>query len=164
MVNRMTTSLWWRHPIMPLIVFVLASKIIGEFYPFSPFSMYSNPSPVPLRFCYVTDGDEEPLPLLWHTGISPASLTKKYNTHRGEIEEALKKGERSGLAEEDIRAEAGLIALKWVRQLSYKRPKRELTGPVKLVEVLVGTDERGLVETERAVAELGADEGKEATP
>lgn len=149
---------------MPVLAFVLVSMVTGEFYPFSPFSMYSNPSPVPLRFCYVTDGEGQPLPLLWHTGVSPASLTKKYGTHRGEIEEAIQRGEIAALDDAGIRAEAGGIALRWLRELSHKRPKRELTGAVRLVEVSVGTDESGLVETERVVAELAPETGEGGAP
>ncbi|MCB1091266.1 MAG: hypothetical protein KDL87_07040 [Verrucomicrobiae bacterium] len=139
---------------MPLFVFCLVSMVTGEFYPFSPFSMYSNPSPVPLRFCYVADGEGEPLPILWHTGVSPASLTKKYGHHRGEIEEAIGRKERPEMTDEEVRAEAGLEVLKWLRNLSMNRAKRELTDPLQLVEISVSTDGHGLTETSRAVAEL----------
>lgn len=146
---------WWRrHPAMPLFVFCLVSMVTGEFYPFSPFSMYSNPSPVPLRFCYVADGEGEPLPILWHTGVSPASLTKKYGHHRGEIAEAIERGDRAEISDDEIRAEAGREVLIWLRELSQSREKRELNDPVQLVEIAVSADADGLRETSRVVAEL----------
>jgi hypothetical protein len=147
-------SRWWRHPVVPVLVFCLVSKLAGEFYPLSPFSMYSNPSPVPLRVCYVADGEGEPLPILWHTGVTPASLTKKYGHHRGRISEAIKRGKRPAISDEEIRAEAGQEVLEWVRELSMGRKKRELTDPVQLVEIAVSADENGLKETSRVVAEL----------
>ena len=144
----------WRHPIVPVLAFCLLSLVAGEFYPLSPFSMYSNPSPVPLRFCYVADGEGEPLPILWHTGVSPASLTKKYGHHRGEIAEAIERGDRSPLEDDAIRAEAGREVLKWLREISRGRPRRELTDPLQLVEIAVSADATGLRETARVVAEL----------
>jgi hypothetical protein len=145
---------WHRHPIVPLLAFCLVSLVAGEFYPLSPYSMYSNPSPVPLRVCYLADGAGHPLPVQWHTGVSPASLTKKYGTHRGEIGEAIARGERPALDDDAIRAEAGARVLQWLRDLSMRRRKRELTGPLQLVEIAVSADEDGLRETARVVAKL----------
>ena len=150
-----------RHPIFPVVVFILASMVTGEFYPFSPFSMYSNPSTVPLRFCYVTDGEGEPLPILYHTGVSPASLTKKYRTHRGEWKDEIEAGDREPMEDMAMRQKSGEIVLKWLRELSHKRPNRELTGPIQLVEIAVGADKKGLVEEEQVVAELPAEPGHE---
>ncbi|MBL9155338.1 MAG: hypothetical protein JNK37_22865 [Verrucomicrobiales bacterium] len=144
----------WRHPVVPLLAFCLLSLVAGEFYPLSPFSMYSNPSPVPLRFCYVADGEGEPLPILWHTGVSPASLTKKYGHHRGEIAEAIERGDRAPLEDDAIRAEAGREVLTWLREISRGRPRRELTDPLQLVEIAVSAEAGGLRETSRVVAEL----------
>lgn len=145
-----------RHPIFPVFVFIVVSMITGEFYPFSPFSMYSNPSPKPLRFCYLADEEGKALPVLWHTGVSPASMTKKYNTHRGELEEAMEKDPHPTLNDDAIRAESGKKVLNWVRTLSQKRPNRELKQSIQLIEVAISAEESGLAETTRAVAELEA--------
>lgn len=145
---------WLRHPIAPIFGFCLVSLVAGEFYPLSPFSMYSNPSPVPLRICYLTDEEGKPMPVLWHTGVSPASLTKKYGTHRGEIAEAIEEGHRPPMNDVEIRAEAGREVLRWLRGLSMKRKNRELTGSLQLVEIAVSADGEGLQETSRVVAEL----------
>jgi hypothetical protein len=145
------------HPIVPIIAFCALSLVAGEFYPLSPFSMYSNPSPVPLRVCYLADGEGEPMPVLWHTGVSPASLTKKYGTHRGEITESIEDGQRPAITDDEIRAEAGREVLRWLRSLSMKRKNRGLTEPLQLVEIAVSTDGSGLQETSRVVAELEAE-------
>lgn len=150
-----------RHPVSIVLVFVLFSKIIGEFYPFSPFSMYSNPSSEPLRYYYVADGEGEPIPILWHSGQTPARLTKKHRAERGKIEERLEKSNgKEQLSDAGIRAEAGEIVLRYVIKLSHNRSeKRHLKPPLQLVEVAIHMDDDGkLHETPVTVAELKAEE------
>ena len=141
-----------RHPIFPLALFVLASQALGEFYPFSPFSMYSNPTSRPLLYCYVTNGDGEPLPIQTHTGTSPASLTKNFNRIRHQIAED-REGDETTLT---IRQEAGAEVLEYLRDLSFERGKgRELTQSIQLMEVYIGfAKEGGLEELETAIATL----------
>jgi hypothetical protein len=154
-----------RHPIFVVLVFVLASKIIGEFYPLSPYSMYSNPSSEPLRYCYVADGEGKPLPVQWHSGQTPARLTKKHRTERSVLEDKLEKAsgrDKDDFTEQEdleIRDKAGRKVLQYVIDLSEKRSsKRHLKPPLQLVEVAIGLDENGhLSETPRVVAELQAD-------
>lgn len=143
-----------RHPIFPLVVFILASQALGEFYPFSPFSMYSNPTSRPLLYCYVTDGEGEPLPIQTHTGTSPASITKNFNRIRHKIAD-----ERDGDEETlGIRQEAGAEVLEYLRELSFERGKgRELTSSIQLMEVYIGFAEAGgLEENKTAIATLPA--------
>jgi len=146
-----------RHPAFIILLFVLFSKIIGEFYPISPFSMYSNPSAEPLRYYYVADGDGEPIPVLWHSGQTPARLTKKHRAERGKIEDRLKKSDgKEQLTDPEIRAEAGQIVLRYVIKLSHGRSKkRHLKPPLQLVEVAIHMDDDGnLHETPVTVAQL----------
>ncbi len=165
--KRSTTRRWgWfhklrRHPISIVLVFVLFSKIIGEFYPFSPFSMYSNPSSEPLRYYYVADGAGEPIPILWHSGQTPARLTKKHRAERGKIEERLENSDgKEQLSDAEIRAEAGEIVLRYVIKLSHGRSeKRHLKPPLQLVEVAIHMDDDGeLHETPVTVANLEPEE------
>lgn len=143
-IKRSGFSAFRRHPIFPAIVFVLLSSAAGEFYPLSPYSMFSNPDPRPLEYCYLTDGTGTPLPTLWHTGQSPASITKKYNRHRSQW-----------LDESDAEEKAGLEVLNWLRDLSLQRRNRELTDPIRLVEVSIDSGPDGkLAETAEVVAEL----------
>lgn len=153
-----------RHPIFVVLVFVLASKLIGEFYPLSPFSMYSNPSSVPLIYCYVADGDGKALPVLWHSGQTPARLTKKQRAERSVLEQEIEKSsgrDKDDFTEQEdrkIRADAGRKVLQYVIELSEKRSqKRHLKPPLQLVEVAIGLGDQGqLTETSRVVAELKA--------
>lgn len=165
---------WFRtlshHPIFAVLVFVLFSKLIGEFYPISPFSMYSNPSTEPLIFCYVADGEGKALPILWHSGQTPARLTKKQRAERSVLEQEIEKRTGRGkdeLTEEEdraIRAQAGREVLEYVIDLSQKRSqKRHLKPPLQLVEVAIGLDDDGLLtETPRVVAELTTADEAEA--
>ena len=153
-----------RHPIFVVLVFVLVSKIVGEFYPISPYSMYSNPSTVPLIYCYVADGDGKALPVLWHSGQTPARLTKKQRAERSVLEQEIEKqtgrdkDEFTEQQDRAIRAEAGRAVLNYVIELSEKRSeKRHLEPPLQLVEVAIGLGDEGqLTETPRVVAELKA--------
>ncbi len=152
------------HPIFPVLVFILASKIIGECYPISPFSMYSNPTSRPLRYCYVADGSGEAIPIHFHTSISPSRITKMQRHNRSEVEEArelaMKKGEvDTPLTDAEIRRQAGLIVLNYLVERSVKKKKEEklLTGKdLQLVEVAISVEDGKLVETPVVVAELPA--------
>lgn len=153
-----------RHPVFPILVFILASKIIGEFYPISPFSMYSNPTSRPLRYCYVADGSGKALPIHFHTSISPSRITKMQRHNRSEVEEAheqlMKEGKASEpLADAEIRRQAGLIVLNYLVDRSVKKKKEEklLTGKdLQLVEVAISMEKGELIETPVVVAELPA--------
>ncbi len=48
----------WRHPAMILPGLILLTQVLGEFYPFSHFPMYSNPNVEPSTYIYVVDADE----------------------------------------------------------------------------------------------------------
>ena len=141
-----------RHAIFPSLVFILASMVTGEFYPFSPYSMFSNPDPRPLKYYYLSDGEDTPLPTLWHTGVSPASITKKFNKHRSELED-------DGMERPESNVEAGTEVLDWLRELSMRRRRRELIQAIRLVEVRIEKGEDGkLVENSSLMAELSATE------
>ena len=120
-----------RHAIFPALVFIIASKLIGEFYPISPYSMFSNPDPRPLKYYYLTDGDGKPLPTLWHTGVSPASITKKFNKHRSVLED------EQSMERPASNEVAGAEVLNWLRDLSMQRRRRELVQPLRLMEVRI---------------------------
>ena len=139
-----------RHAIFPSLVFIVASMVTGEFYPFSPYSMFSNPDPRPLKYYYLTDGEAKPLPTLWHTGVSPASITKKFNKHRSDLEDG-------GMERPDSNIDAGTEVLNWLRDLSMRRKRRELVQPIRLVEVRIEKGEDGkLIENSSLMAELEA--------
>lgn len=47
----------WRHPAMALPALIVLTQVLGEFYPFSNFPMYSNPSKQPSDYIFVADAD-----------------------------------------------------------------------------------------------------------
>ena len=146
-----------RHVIFPILVFVVASRLIGEFYPISPFSMYSNPTTRPLSYFYVADDQGKPLPIQTHTGVSPASITKKFGRHKGDLEDDVEDGKRE-LTEDEIFDEAGTEILYYLRDLSFNR--KALPQGLQFVEVSISfAEEGGLLETPRVVAEIPPHEG-----
>jgi len=147
------------HPIFPVLVFMLVSLIVRENFPFSHFAMYSNPSPRPLKFTYLADGEGEPVPILYHTGLSASRMTKKFNYHRGTLQDEAKKDGKdpdNAAVLAGIKSEAGAEVLQFMREQSLKRRKRELTDPLQLVEMTVTIEGNQLVERTAVVAEIGS--------
>ncbi len=128
------------HPIFPVLVFVALSLIIRDNYPFTHYSMYSNPTPRPLSYCFIADGAEDPLPLLYHTGISPSKLTKRFNKEKGRYED-------EGFTEAEIREKAAADVIRYLRQLNSKRKKRLLPEDFQLVRMQISIDGEGFKET-----------------
>lgn len=154
-----------RHPMAPVAVFVAWSLAVGECYPLSNYSMYSRPTPRPLRVYYVVDGEGEPLPIQWHTGQSPAAITKTFRHYESGIEREIARGRREEVAVETIKAEAGERVLAWLRELSVARgaglPERTLDGAIQLVEITISAPGRRLREEHLTVA---ADAGPDGGP
>jgi hypothetical protein len=48
----------WRHPAMALPALVMLTQMLEEFYPFSHFPMYSNPTAEPSALVFVIDADK----------------------------------------------------------------------------------------------------------
>ncbi|MEM0895618.1 MAG: hypothetical protein AAGJ79_01940 [Verrucomicrobiota bacterium] len=149
-----------RHPAFPLFLFIFASQATGEFYPFSPFSMYSNPTPRPMRLYYLADGEGNALPMTWHSGSSPARMTKTFNRHKGGMEDA-----DSPLPDAEIRRIAGEVVLNQLRELSLKRTKhRQLRDEIQLIELSISAGRDGLQENHKPVAKLEALPEEDAGP
>ena len=153
-----------RHPIFPILVFILASKLIGELYPISPFSMYSNPTSRPLRYCYVADGTGKAIPIHYHTSTSPSRITKMHRLNRFKIEEEhealMKQGkEEVPLSDAEIRRRAGIVVLNYLVDRSVRKNNKDklLTGKdLQLVEVAISIKGGELSERPLVVAELSA--------
>ncbi|MDC0259152.1 hypothetical protein OAK43_02855 [Verrucomicrobiales bacterium] len=145
-----------KHPIFPVLAFIVLASIIKENYPFSHFSMYSNPKKS-VRLAYITDEKGEPLPILYHTGLSTSKVSKTLNRERTPLENTAKKAGRDLDASDvidEINREAGKYVLEAVRALSMKRRKRELTGPIQLIEMTILVRDGQLVEDRKLMAQL----------
>lgn len=68
-----------RHPLFPLAALVVFCLIVEETYPFSDFPMYSSLSP-DTHYFYVTDEDDQALPVKGIFGISASELKKIYHS------------------------------------------------------------------------------------
>jgi len=68
-----------RHPLFPLIALTAFCLIVEETYPFSDFPMYSSLSPGSHYF-YLTDENDQPLPIKGLFGISASEMKKMYHS------------------------------------------------------------------------------------
>lgn len=154
-----------RHPVFPLLVFTLLLQVAREEYPLSHYPMYSKPNRGEVRYAYLANADGKPLPLTWHTGMSPAKMSKMNGGLRLELIRAEER--RSGLRSADfpghvmdeINREAAERTLQYLRDLSvrrYRNTDRHLLGGVQYVEVSVRRVNGSVEETSSAQGELGA--------
>jgi hypothetical protein len=155
MAEPVRSSRWWEHPLFPVGVFIVVSLTVRENYPFSHFSMYSRPSSKPLPFHYLADGEGRPLPVMKHTRMSCAALSKKMGTEKGRVEKERARGDGSGSSADEIKLEAGRRVLADLRERSMReRKKWHLPERIQLVEVLVTVRDGRAHETSRPVAWL----------
>jgi len=137
-----------RHPIFPIIVLIFSVQLIGEHYPFSPFSMFSNPSTKPHHLFYLADNEGDPLPLTFHTGMSAARLTKMFKSYREKISE----GESEKYTEQEVEKMAGEKLIKYLTKIADSRgEKRRLPLSLQLMELEISFDKQGLREDHRTV-------------
>ena len=77
---------WWRRltqlAVFPLLVYLVLTQLIRENYPFSHYPMYSRPNSKALGIQFLADGDGKPLPVVWHTGVSPSKVAKLHGAKR----------------------------------------------------------------------------------
>jgi hypothetical protein len=127
-----------RHAVFPLLVYLVLTQVLRESYPFSHYPMYSKPTSKPLKFQFLADGDGNPLPVGWHTGITPSQVGKTYGDRKGT------------LASEQAAAENVLLHL---RTQNARRKGRPLPERIQLIETTVAMKPGGFTETNRVLAE-----------
>jgi len=89
---RVNFRLWtkgfsWRlllGPILALPLFVGLTQSLEEWYPFSHFPMYKDPSPTEF-YLFVADGEGAPLPVAHLAGVSAAKVKKRWKARLTEI-------------------------------------------------------------------------------
>ncbi len=149
-----------RHPIFPLVCLIPLTQAVRDEYPISHYPMYSQPTSRELRFQYVAGADDKPLPITWHTGITPSQVGKHYSRFKA----ILIKGEEertgqdlddlTGDLESKIKDQAGTKTLTFLRDRSLTRPNRDLSQGIKLYEVTLGFGDGHFTESQKVVAQL----------
>ena len=129
-------SSWWL-PLLPLMAYLVLTQVIRENFPFSQYPMYSRPTSRPLKFQFLADGSGNPLPVGWHTGMTPSQVGKMH-------------GERKKDAPSE--EAAALKVLEFLRAQNAKRKGRELPARIQLVETSIGFDHSQFAETNRVLA------------
>lgn len=150
-----------KHPIFPLLCLIPLTQAVRDEYPISHYPMYSQPTSRELRFQYVTGADDQPLPITWHTGITPSQVGKQYSRFKANLIKAEEKKtgqdleDLTGELETRIKDEAGTRTLKFLRDLSLQRNSdRHLAGAIKLYEVTLGFGDGHFTESQKVVAQL----------
>ena len=69
-----------RHPFFPFIPFVIFMAKVKENYPFTNYPMYSTPGPGPISYFYLTDAQDNPLPVKVHCGITSPRVKRLFET------------------------------------------------------------------------------------
>jgi hypothetical protein len=141
--------LWRRivfHPLMVLPLFILLTQELRESaYPFSNFPMYSNPADWD-DYIYLTDGQDRPIGVQPHTGVSTAKLGKIFN-HSLKAH-GLRQSAQKRNAPPDIEAAVGREVLAKARGWAEGR-RRPLPEPTRLYRVIVERQPDGTI-TERS--------------
>ena len=146
-----------KHFVFPILIYIVASMILKENYPFSHFPMYSDPSPKPLHYSYIADGTGkdgklgEPIPLLYYSGLTPSALHKSLGHHKGTFEKD------KSLDRAQINSRAGAEVLKYVRRRNAPRQKwgskRFLPETIQYVHVAISYGDKEFIETPKVIAE-----------
>jgi hypothetical protein len=141
--------LWRRivfHPLMALPVFIFITQRLGETaYPFSNFPMYSNPADWD-DYIYLTDGEDRPIGVQPHAGVSTAKLGKLFN--RLMKDHGLRQSAQKRNAPPDVEAVVGRKVLAKAREWAEGR-RRPLPEPTRLYRVIVELQPDGTL-TERS--------------
>lgn len=150
-----------RHPIFPLVCLIPLTQAVRDEYPVSHYPMYSQPTSRELRFQFVAGADDKPLPITWHTGITPSQVGKQYSRFKAILIKAEEKrtGENlndlTGDLETKIKDQAGTKTLAFLRERSLTRTQnRHLSQAIKLYEVTLGFGDGHFTESQKVVAQL----------
>ena len=149
-----------RHPIFPLLLLLPLTQALRDYcYPFSHYPMYSNPTPRPLRFQYLADGDQKPLESVKLTGVIPSHIGKKFGYHKKKLIESEDKRaareHREPRTEEELKPEAGREVLLFLKEQSLLRSKKnQLPDHIKLMEITLTFEDDRFDEKHTVVGEL----------
>jgi hypothetical protein len=125
------------HPVFPFLVYLVLTQLIRDNYPFSHYPMYSKPNSESLAFQYLADGQGNPLPVRWHTGMSPSQLAKRFRTD-------MRKNPSEEKAAQELLAD--------IRERNQQRPKHALPERIQLMEDKLSFNDGKLVENKRVIA------------
>lgn len=138
-----------KHPFSHLVIFLIFSYSIKEFYPFTHIPMYSDPEPR-APYLYLADGEDKPIGVKSHSGITNPKMRKMFNSRLEDYceENSLNKDDPTAQAEEFI----GREVVGFLRDRSDLR-KRPLPETVRMYHVQIEPTDDGFKETKRLVVE-----------
>ena len=129
--------------------------MLDENYPFSKYSMYSNPSSRPLRYHYLVDAAGDPIPTKFHTRLTPSKITKTLRRTKSQVREEMgileDKAEADALSRVESLAAEKVVARLWRESQKLPR-KRHLPEGFGLIEVTICYRDKVFVEEEKPLA------------
>ncbi len=121
-----------RFPFKLLVVVVVFSLVVEEYFPFSRFPMYSKPDDE-TWYVYVADAQGQPVAMLRHFGVSNTFVRKVFKSNRERLREA-----DATLDRETAEANAATDTLEYL--LRQRRPRKKKVrefGALQLIKVNV---------------------------
>lgn len=150
-----------RHPLFPVLCLILLTQVVRDQYPVSHYPMYKQPTSENLLYHFVTDAADKPLPIKWHTNVTPSQVGKKFGRHKTDLvaKEEKKRGKKFDELPAELAASsaksAGVETLTFLREVSLKQKgNRRLTQGLRLHEVVLAFGDDGFTERDGVVAEL----------
>ena len=127
-----------RHPVTPLLLYLVITQVVRDQYPISHYPMYSKPNAEAVEIQFLADGQGQPLPIMFHTGLSPAQLSKLVANRSKKL---------------PTREEAGRDVLKYLREMNAQRPRRPLPAHIQLIDATLAFADGHLTESHHLLAE-----------
>jgi len=120
--------IWSRMPFKAVILIAVLLQFTKEAFPFSHFPMYSSLSPS-ADYMFVTDGNDQPIPVIGALGTSTGTMKKMYKTRM----KAVAKGRKPTAADKAVAARQ-VLAVVVEQAVSTRRFARPDNG-LKLYRV-----------------------------
>lgn len=138
-------------PILVLPIFISVTQSIEEWYPFSHFPMYRDPSPRSF-YLYITDENNDPLPVAYMSGVRTAALKKRWKRRVKDAGNSYLNWEADAKKRDSVFEEVGIELLETLRKLSIDR-KRPFPDNVKLMRADISFENDQFVEEVFQVAQ-----------
>jgi hypothetical protein len=133
-----------------MITIIVLCLVMGEWYPFSNFPMYSKLAST-TQCLYIAQPDGTPVFIGRDLGVQPFLLRKIYNTEIESLKKAVPNGKRSGISQEQMDGAARKV-LDWFREKHAKPGSTLHEAPLKLMTEDYTIESGKVVRTIRTLA------------
>jgi hypothetical protein len=141
-----------QYPFKRVAALVIAFIVIGEFYPFSHFPMYSGVSS-DADYFYITNESDEPIPMVQYFGTRTAQAKKIYRKQLTELTDARKVKRAMATREEE--RQAGEYLLNYLLK-TMPDPQRPLlkASEIRLIRVALTIEDAKFKHEKHTIASI----------